>query len=66
MNASFDIIRTGKRYCILNYGEEWRFEVLEIFDNDDFKIKMIDTLEVQFLSDLIAFGKGKDFTFDEI
>ena len=66
MNASFDIIRTGKHYCILNYGEVWKFEVLEIFDNNDYKIKMIDTLEEQLLSDLIAFGQGKDFTFDEI
>lgn len=66
MNASFDTIRTGKRYFLLNYGEVWKFEVLEIFDNGDFKIKMIDTLEKQFLSELIAYGKGDDFTFEEI
>lgn len=66
MNASFDIIRTGKRYLLINYGEEWRFEVMEIFDNNDYKIKMIDTLEEQLLSDLIAYGKGEDFTFDEL
>lgn len=66
MNASFDIIRTGKTYLLINYDEEWRFEVMEIIGNDDYKIKMIDTLEVQLLSDLIAYGKGKDFKFDEL
>lgn len=66
MNASFDIIRTGKQYKIINYGEEWHFEVLEILANGDFKIRMIDTLEEQLLSDLIAYGKGQDFTFDEL
>lgn len=66
MNASFDIIRTGKTYYLLNYGEEWKFEVMEIFDNNDYKIRMIDTLEEQLLSDLVAYGKGEDFTFDEL
>ncbi len=66
MHASFNTIRTGKRYQIVNYEETWQFEVLEIFDNNDYKIKLIDTLEVQLLSDLIAFGKGKDFKFEEL
>ncbi|MCF6360236.1 MAG: hypothetical protein L3J29_05660 [Cyclobacteriaceae bacterium] len=66
MNASFNIIRTGKCYSIKNYGEVWQFEVMEIFDNNDYKIKMIDTLEEQLLSELIAFGKGEDFTFIEL
>lgn len=66
MNASFDTIRTGKRYIIINFGEEWRFEVLEILANGDFRIRMIDTLEEQFLSELIAYGKGADFSFDEL
>ncbi len=66
MNASFDTIRTGKCYLLLNYGEEWKFEVMEIFDNNDYKIRMIDTLEEQLLSDIIAFGKGVDFTFEEL
>ncbi len=66
MNASFDTIRTGKRYLLINYGEEWKFEVMEIFDNNDYRIKMIDTLEEQLLSDLVAYGKGEDFTFDEL
>ncbi|VAW26347.1 hypothetical protein MNBD_BACTEROID06-928 [hydrothermal vent metagenome] len=66
MNASFDIMRTGKCYSLTNYGEQWKFEVMEIFDNNDFRIKMIDTLEEQLLSELIAYGKGKDFKFDEL
>lgn len=66
MNASFDIIRTGKHYLIINFGEEWRFEVLEIMANGDFRIRMIDTLEEQFLGELIAYGQGPDFTFDEL
>lgn len=66
MNASFNIMRTGKHYTLTNYEEVWQFEVLEIFDNNDYKIKMIDTLEEQLLSDLIAFGQGEDFKFDEL
>jgi hypothetical protein len=66
MNPSFDIIRTGKRYYLLNYGEAWKFEVIEIFDNNDYKIKMVDTLEEQLLSELINYGKGDDFTFEEL
>ncbi len=66
MNASFDIMRTGKCYTLTNYGDQWTFEVMEIFDNKDFKIKMIDTLEEQLFSDLIAYGRGKDFSFDEL
>lgn len=66
MNASFDIIRTGKHYLLVNFGEVWKFKVVEILENDDFKIKMIDTLEEQLLSDLVAYGKGDDFTFNEL
>jgi len=66
MNASFDIIRTGKTYLLINFGEEWKFKVMEILANDDCKIKMIDTLEEQLLSELIAYGKSADFTFDEL
>ncbi|MCB0505911.1 MAG: hypothetical protein KDC58_10485 [Cyclobacteriaceae bacterium] len=66
MNASFDIIRTGKHYLLINFGEEWQFEVMEILANDDFRIRMLDTLEEQLLSELIAYGRGPDFTFDEL
>lgn len=66
MNASFNIMRTGKHYTLTNYGEVWQFEVMEIFDNNDYKIKMLDTLEEQLLSELIAYGKGEDFKFNEL
>ena len=66
MNASFDIIRTGKSYLLINFGEEWRFQVMDILSDNDYKIKMIDTLEVQLLSELVAYGKSADFTFDEL
>ena len=66
MNAAFNIMRTGKCYTLTNYGEVWKFEVLEIFNNNDYKIKMIDTLEEQLLSELVAFGQGGDFKFDEL
>ena len=66
MNAAFNIMRTGKRYTLTNYGEVWKFDVVEIFDNNDYKIKMVDTLEEQLLSELIAYGQGADFKFDEL
>ncbi len=66
MPISFDTIRTGKRYFLRNYGEESKFEVLDIMANEDFKVKDLMTLEVFLLSDLIRYGKGDDYELLEI
>jgi hypothetical protein len=51
---------------LINYGETHDFEALEIINDNDCIIRSIDTLEKYHLSDLIKFGKGKDFEFEEI
>ena len=66
MPISFDTIRTGKQYFLRNYGEESKFEVLDIMVNGDFRIKDLMTLEVSFLSDLVRYGKGEDYELQEI
>ena len=66
MPISFDTIRTGKRYFFRNYGEESKFEVLDIMTDGDFRLKDLMTLEVFLLSDLVRYGKGDDYELQEI
>jgi hypothetical protein len=66
MSISFDNLRIGHRYYIKNYGEETEFEVLEALEEENFIIKNLHTLEKGTLKDLVLFGKGKDFTLEEI
>ncbi len=66
MPISFDTIRTGKQYFLRNYGEESKFEVLDIMANGDFKVKDLTTLEVFLLNDLVRYGKGDDYELQEI
>ena len=66
MAMSFDNIRTGKRYYLKNFGEESTFEVHEVMGDGDYRVKDIHTLEMFFLSDLIKYGKGKDYLFEEV
>ena len=66
MSISLDTIRTGKKYFFRNFGEERGFQVLEILGNGDFKVKDLLTLEEYFYSELVQFGKGKDFQLFEL
>ena len=66
MSMSFDNIRTGKKYYLKNFGEESTFEVHEVMGDGDFRVKAIHTLEIFFLSELIRYGKGKDYQFEEV
>lgn len=63
---SFDVLRTGKKYRLTNYGEKHEFVVENILANGDFKVKDLLTLEQFRLKDLIKYGKGKDFMLEEI
>lgn len=63
---SFDVLRTGKRYRLINYGEEHEFVVENVLDNGDFRVKDLLTLERFRLKELISYGKGKDFLLEEI
>lgn len=64
--ASFNIVRTGKRYRLVNYGETSEFEIIEILNDQDCIVRTLDTLEIYHMSDLIRYGKGADFDFEEI
>jgi hypothetical protein len=63
---SFDNIRVGKKYWLRNYGEKTEFQVQKSLGGNDFILKDLNSLEVYRLSDLVKYGKGKDFELDEI
>ena len=63
---SFDVLRTGKKYVLVNHGEKHEFIIENILVNGDFRVKDLLTLERYYLKDLIKYGKGKDFLLEEI
>jgi hypothetical protein len=63
---SFDVLRVGKKYRLINYGEVHEFVIEHIQANGDFNVKDIHTLERFMLKDLIRFGKGQDFEIREL
>jgi hypothetical protein len=62
---SFDVLRVGHRYYMINHGDRYEFEIERILA-DDFKVKDIHTLERFLLKDVLKFGKGKDFEIREL
>ena len=63
---SFDVLRTGKKYRLVNYGEQHDFVIENILTNGDFKVKDLLTLERYHLKELIRYGKGKDFLLEAL
>ena len=63
---SFDVLRVGKKYSLINFGDRYEFEIEKIMVNGDFKVKDLTTLERFQLKDTIKFGKGKDFEIREL
>ena len=63
---SFDVLRVGKKYSLVNFGDRYEFEIERIMVNGDFKVKDLITLERFQLKDTIKFGKGKDFEIREL
>lgn len=63
---SFDVLRVGKKYRLINFGEVNEFVVEYILANGDFNVKNIHTLERYLLKDLIQYGKGNDFEIREM
>jgi hypothetical protein len=61
---SFDVLRVGKKYRLINYGDRYEFEIMKILIND-FELKDLHTLERYRMNDLIKFGKGNDFEIRE-
>ncbi|MGW8123408.1 hypothetical protein ACV07N_12180 [Roseivirga echinicomitans] len=65
MAKSFNNLRIGKKFSLLNFSEKYDFEVVEIFSNGDCRLKDLNTLEHYNLYDLIQYGKGEDFDIEE-
>jgi hypothetical protein len=63
---SFDVLRIGKKYSLINFQERYEFVIEEILADRNFKLKDIHTLETMFMQDLIKFGKGSDFEIREL
>jgi hypothetical protein len=63
---SFDVLRTGKKYRLVNYGEQHEFVIENILSNGDFRVKDLLTLERYHLKELIRYGKGKDFLLEAL
>ena len=63
---SFDALRNGKRYYLVNFGDRHEFVIEKIRADGDFLVKDLVTLERYLLRDLIRYGKGKDFEIREL
>ncbi len=66
LQASFNIIRVGQQYSLTNFGEIYTFQVVEILSNENCMVRSLDTLETYQLNDLVKFGRGGDFNFQEL
>ena len=63
---SFDVLRTGKKYRLVNFGEQHEFVIENILSNGDFRVKDLLTLERYHLKELIKYGKGNDFLLEAL
>lgn len=63
---SFDVLRTGKKYRLINFGEQHDFVIEHILGNGDFKVKDLHSLERFHLKELITYGKGRDYSLEEL
>ena len=63
---SFDVLRVGKKYRLINFGDSYEFEIEKILTNGDFKVKDLLTLERYLLKDTIKFGRGNDFEIRDL
>ncbi|MDH5608669.1 MAG: hypothetical protein OEY56_04260 [Cyclobacteriaceae bacterium] len=63
---SFSSLRSGEKYRITNYGDQFEVELMHILEPEDFLFKDLHTLERFCMSDIIRFGKGKDFEIREL
>lgn len=63
---AFSSLRVGHRYWLRNFGDKYEFQITEYLGSDDFNLKDLNTLEYYQLSELIKYGKGKDFELREL
>ena len=63
---SFNVLRVGKKYRLVNFRDEYEFIIQEILEDGNFKLKDLNTMETMFMNDLVKFGKGKDFEIRDL
>lgn len=63
---AFSSMRVGKKYRLVNYGEQSEFTLLEVVGKNDYKLRDLYSLEDYLMSDLIKYGQGDDFELQEI
>lgn len=63
---SLDVLRTGKKYRLTNFGETHEFVIENVLANGDFVVKDLLTLERYHLKELTRYGKGKDYYLEEL
>jgi hypothetical protein len=63
---SFNVLRVGKKYRLVNFRDEYEFVIEEILEDGNFKLKDLNTMETMFMNDLIKFGKGNDFEIRDL
>lgn len=66
MQAGFSILRVGKKFRMVNLGEQFDFEVMRVTTSGKYAVKDLYSLEQYFLDDLLDYGRGKDFSLVEI
>lgn len=63
---SLDVLRVGKRYRVINFGDEHEVEIEEALGQGEYQVKDIHTLEHFLLSEIVRYGTGKDFEIRDL
>lgn len=63
---SYSSLRAGKKYWLINFGERFEFEIMEVLHPQDFVLKDLNTLEKYRLSELTLYGRGNDFEIRDL
>jgi hypothetical protein len=63
---SFETLRVGKKYRIINFGDTYEFEILKRLSDLNYVVKDLHTLETFELEEITRWGQGKDFSVDEL
>ena len=66
MSISIDVMRLGHSYRLTNQGEVFDFIFLGFTEDNEMHLKDIHTLEKYKYSDLVRFGKSRDYFLEEI
>lgn len=66
MSISIDTVRVGKKYKLINNHDVTEFQVVERLSDSNFLIKDLTSLDIYELESLLQFGKGSDYSLEEI